>query len=230
MTAPIKLFAWPTPNGQKVSILLEEVGWPYSVHRVDPGEEGALDADYTDVSPDSQVTVIVDPDGPDGVPYTVFSTGAILMYVADKAGRFWPQAHPGKYDTLTWLMYQIANVGPVLGQAHHFRMYAPERFDDTINILTGETGRLYAAMDRRLAETEYLAGDTYTIADIATFPWTRSIDRQGHAMESFPNVKRWFQAIDGRPAVARGLAALHVEPTDDPWRGRQTGRRMGMVP
>ncbi|MCB9947010.1 MAG: glutathione S-transferase family protein [Rhodospirillaceae bacterium] len=230
MTAPITLFAWPTPNGQKVAILLEELELPYAIHRIERSDDGTLNPEYERISPDTEASAIVDPEGPDGRPYTVFATGAILTYLAEKTGRLWPQTHPEKYNTLQWLMFQTSAIGPMFLQGHHFRMYAPERFDYAIDHFAGAAERLYGAMDYRLKDSEFLAGDFFSIADIATFPWTRSIDRQGLAMDSFPNVKRWFDTVDARPGIQRGLAALVVEPADDRWRHAGSTRRMGMLP
>jgi len=204
----IDLHTWPTPNGFKVSIMLEEVGLPYEVHAVDIGNGDQFKPDFLKISPNNKMPAIVDQDGPGGTPYSLFESGAILLYLAEKTGKFWPQTHPAKYDTMQWLMFQMGGVGPMFGQAHHFRAYAPEQIAYAVDRYTNEAGRLYGVLDRRLAETEYLAGDAYSIADMATFPWTRSIDRQGHSFDEFPNVKRWFDAIDARPAVQRGLQVL----------------------
>jgi len=204
----IDLHTWPTPNGFKVSIMLEEVGLPYEVHAVDIGNGDQFKPDFLKISPNNKMPAIVDQDGPGGTPYSLFESGAILLYLAEKTGKFWPQTHPAKYDTMQWLMFQMGGVGPMFGQAHHFRAYAPEQIAYAVDRYTNEAGRLYGVLDRRLAETEYLAGDAYSIADMATFPWTRSIDRQGHSFDEFTNVKRWFDAIDARAAVQRGLQVL----------------------
>ncbi|MGP1398034.1 MAG: glutathione binding-like protein [Inquilinaceae bacterium] len=204
----IDLYTWPTPNGFKVSILLEEVGLPYTVHAIDIGAGDQFKPDFLRISPNNKMPAIVDQEGPGGKPYSLFESGAILMYLAEKTGKFWPQTHPEKYDTIQWLMFQMGGVGPMLGQAHHFRAYAPEKIPYAIDRYTKEAGRLYRVIDKRLGESEYLAGETYTIADIATFPWTRSIERQGHAAEDYPNFKRWFDIIAARPAVQRGLQVL----------------------
>ena len=221
MTAPIDLYTWTTPNGYKVSILLEELSLPYVAHGVDIGAGSQFEPDFLKISPNNKIPAIVDPQGPDGRPYAVFESGAILMYLAEKAGAdageaLWPQSHPARYDVVQWLMFQMGGVGPMLGQAHHFRTYAPDPIPYAIDRYTNEAGRLYCVMDRRLGETAYLAGDTYSIADIATFPWTRSIERQGHSFDEYPNVKRWFDAIDARPAVQRGLAVLADQRKEGP--------------
>ena len=204
----IDLHTWPTPNGFKVSIMLEEVGLPYDVHAVDIGAGDQFKPEFLKISPNNKMPAIVDRDGPDGKPYSLFESGAILMYLAEKTGQLWSQAHPAKYDTIQWLMFQMGGVGPMFGQAHHFRTYAPEPIAYAVDRYTNEAGRLYGVLDRRLGETEYLAGADYSIADIATFPWTRSIERQGHSFSDFPNVDRWFQSINDRPAVQRGLQVL----------------------
>ena len=204
----IELYTWPTPNGMKISIMLEEISMPYEVHPIDIGSGDQFDPAYLKISPNNKMPAIVDTDTPDGKSFSVFESGAILMYLAEKAGQFWPQTHPAKYDVIQWLMFQMGGVGPMFGQAHHFRVYAPENLDYAVDRYTNEAGRLYGVIDRRLGESEYLAGDAYSIADIATFPWTRSIERQGHDWAEFPNAKRWFDAIDDRPAVQRGLAVL----------------------
>ncbi|NBC34468.1 MAG: glutathione S-transferase family protein, partial [Alphaproteobacteria bacterium] len=178
--APIDLFAWPTPNGYKPSILLEELGLDYTVHPIDITAGDQFKPEFLKISPNNKMPAIIDPEGPDGAPYAVFESGAILMYLAEKTGSdLWPQDMPRKYDVVQWLMFQMGGVGPMLGQAHHFRQYAPEPIDYAIKRYTNEAGRLYNVMDKRLGEAEYLAGDFYSIADIATFPWTRSIEKQG---------------------------------------------------
>lgn len=207
--APIDLFAWPTPNGYKPSILLEELGLDYTVHPIDITAGDQFKPEFLKISPNNKMPAIIDPEGPGGAPYAVFESGAILMYLSEKTGSdLWPQDMPRKYDVVQWLMFQMGGVGPMLGQAHHFRQYAPEPIDYAIKRYTNEAGRLYNVMDKRLGEAEYLAGDFYSIADIATFPWTRSIEKQGHSLDDYPNVKRWFRAIAARPAVQRGLELL----------------------
>lgn len=204
----IDLYSWPTPNGFKVSIMLEECGLDYRAHPINIGSGDQFSAEFLAISPNNKIPAIVDHDGPDGGDYALFESGAILMYLADKTGQFWPQTHPAKWETVQWLMWQMGGFGPMLGQAHHFRTYAPERIQYAYDRYTNEAGRLYHVLDKRLARHEWLAGDSYTIADIATFPWSRSIERQGHALADFPNVERWFKAIEARPAVQRGLKVL----------------------
>ena len=203
----IDLHTWPTPNGFKVSIMLEESGLPYTVIPVDISKGDQFEPDFLKISPNNKMPAIVDHDGPDGGPYALFESGAILMYLAEKTGRFMPSAVAGRYRVIQWLMFQMGGIGPMLGQAHHFRQYAPEPLPYAIDRYTNETGRLYGVMDRRLGDSEYLAGD-YSIADIACFPWIRSYERQGQKLEDFANVKRWFEAIGDRPAVRNGLQVL----------------------
>ncbi len=203
----IDLHTWPTPNGFKVSIMLEETGLPYTVIPVDISEGDQFKPAFLKISPNNKMPAIVDRDGPDGGPYALFESGAILMYLAEKTGRFMPSAVAGRYRVIQWLMFQMGGIGPMLGQAHHFRQYAPESLPYAIDRYTNETGRLYGVMDRRLGDSEYLAGD-YSIADIACFPWIRSYERQGQKLEDFANVKRWFEAIGDRPAVRNGLQVL----------------------
>ena len=203
----IDLYTWPTPNGQKVQILLEELDMPYEVHAVDIGAGEQFEPEFLALSPNNKIPAIVDRDGPGGDPYPMFESGAILMYLADKAGRLLPANARARYDVVQWLMFQVGGVGPMLGQAHHFRAYAPSRIGYAIDRYTSEAARLYGVLDRRLAEHEWLAGD-YSIADVATFPWIRSWERQGLQLADFPNVQRWFETIDARAAVKRGLAVL----------------------
>ena len=204
----IDLYTWPTPNGFKISILLEELGLPYTVHPIDIGSGDQFDPEFLAISPNNKIPAIVDQDGPDGGPYPLFESGAILIYLAEKTGRFLPDGGTARYDVMQWLMFQMGGVGPMFGQAHHFRRYAPEKIAYAIDRYTNEAKRLYGVMDKRLSSTAYLAGDDYSIADMATFPWARSIQHQGHVLADFPNVKRWWETIDARPAVQRGLAVL----------------------
>ena len=204
----IQLYSWATPNGVKVSILLEELGLPYQAHPINIGAGDQFTPEFLKISPNNKIPAIVDPDGPGGTPYSVFESGAILLYLAHKTGRFWPEDPRALFDMMQWLMFQMGGVGPMLGQAHHFRQYAPEQIEYAVNRYTNEAGRLYGVMDKRLGASRFLAGDDYSLADIATFPWTRSIERQGHTLDEFPNVKRWFAEIDARPAVKKGVTVL----------------------
>ena len=204
----IVLYTWPTPNGHKIHIMLEETGTPYEVAPVDIGVGEQFDPKFLEISPNNRIPAIVDPDGPDGQPISLFESGAILIYLAEKSGRFLPRAPRARYATLEWLMFQMGNIGPMLGQAHHFRVYSPERIDYPFERYTNEANRLYGVMERRLGQRPYLAGESYSIADIATFPWLRSHENQGVDMAAHPNVKRWFDQIAARSAVKRGLQVL----------------------
>ena len=204
----IDVYSWPTPNGHKIHIALEELGLAYAAHPVDIGKGDQFKPEFLKISPNNKIPAIVDSDGPDGQPISVFESGAILIYLAEKTGRLLPSDPRARIKVLEWLMVQMGGVGPMLGQAHHFRHYAPEPIPYAIDRYTNETGRLYGVIDRRLGEAEWLGGDGYSIADIATFPWLRSYERQGQKLEDFPNLKRWFETIAARPAVQRGVKVL----------------------
>jgi GST-like protein len=203
----IDLYGWPTPNLHKVTILFEETGTPYNTIAVDIQRGDQFKPDFLKISPNNKMPAIVDPDGPDGKPISIFESGAILMYLAEKTGKFMPKDMRGRYNVIQWLMFQMGGVGPMLGQTHHFRQYAPEKIQYAIDRYTNEAARLYNVVDRRLGQAPYLADD-YSIADMAVFPWLRLYERQGQKLEDYPNLKRWFEAIDARPAVQRGLAVL----------------------
>ena len=203
----IELYAWPTPNAHKVSIMLEECALAYEVIAVDITRGDQFRPDFLKISPNNRMPAIVDRDGPEGRPVSVFESGAILIYLAEKCGRFLPPGGNARYAVLEWLMFQMANLGPVCGQAHHFRDAAAEKIPYAIDRFTNEAGRLYAVMDRRLAEADYLAG-AYSIADMACWPWVRLHRYHGQDWAPYPNVKRWFDAISARPAVQRGMKLL----------------------
>lgn len=204
----IEVYSWPTPNGHKVHIMLEECGFAYRATPVDIGAGDQFKPAFLAISPNNKIPAIVDPDGPDGEPISLFESGAILLYLAAKAGKFLGDTDRQKYQTLQWLMFQMGGVGPMLGQAHHFRIYAPEKIDYAIQRYSNEARRLYGVLDQQLGKHEYLAGTDYSIADIAVFPWTRSWANQGVDLEQFPQVKRWFEQISARPAVQRGVQVL----------------------
>jgi len=206
----IDLYTWTTPNGRKVQIMLEECGLPYNVHSINIGKNEQFAPDFLKISPNNKIPAIVDSEGPGGKPYSLFESGAILMYLAEKTGKFWPQDMPTKYLVVQWLMFQMGGFGPMLGQAHHFLKFAPEKIPYAMKRYGDEAKRLYGVIDKRLGEAEYLAGD-YSIADIATFPWAQSFAMQGIDFADYPNVKRWFDAILARPAVQRGIA-VGVKP------------------
>ncbi len=204
----IEVYSWPTPNGHKVHIMLEECGLPYRAHAVDIGAGDQFDPEFLAISPNNKIPAIVDPHGPDGQPMSLFESGAILLYLAGKTGKLLPANTRGKYEALQWLMFQMGGVGPMLGQAHHFRIYAPEKIDYAVERYTNEARRLYGVMDRQIARHRYIAGDEYSIADIAVFPWLRSWKNQGIDWNDYPNLKGWFDEIAARPAVQRGVEVL----------------------
>ena len=214
----IEVYSWATPNGHKVHIMLEECGLLYRAHAVNIGTGDQFKPEFLAISPNNKIPAIVDSDGPDGQPISLFESGAILLYLAAKTGRFLPADVRGKYAALEWLMFQMGGVGPMLGQAHHFRIYAPEKIPYAIERYSNEAQRLYGVMNRRLAQSKYFAGPAYSIADIAIFPWLRSWKNQGIDWNDFPHLKGWFDEIAARPAVLRGvevLAALRKPITDD---------------
>jgi len=204
----IELFSWPTPNGHKIHIMLEETGLPYRVHPVDIGAGDQFDSEFLKISPNNKMPAMIDTDGPDGKPISMFESGAMLLYLASKTGKFLPVDLRDRWSTLQWLMFQMGGVGPMLGQAHHFLIYAPEKIPYAMQRYSKEANRLYGVMDRRLAESKFIACDEYTIADMAIMPWLRSYKNQGVEMDDYQHVKRWFDGIAARPAVQRGLAVL----------------------
>jgi GST-like protein len=214
----IDVYSWATPNGHKVHVMLEETGLDYRVHPIDIGAGDQFKPEFLAISPNNKIPAIVDSDGPGGTSLSLFESGAILIYLAEKTGQFLPVDPAGRYATLQWLMFQMGGLGPMLGQTHHFRIYAPQQIEYAVNRYTNEAKRLYGVMDAQLAKTAYLAGDGYTIADIAAFPWTRSWQNQGVDLADYPNVKRWHETIAARPAVQRGvevLASARRALTDD---------------
>jgi GST-like protein len=204
----IDVYSWATPNGHKVHIMLEELGLDYRAHAVDIGAGDQFAEEFLKISPNNKIPAIVDSDGPDGKPISLFESGAILIYLAGKTGKLLGTTDREKYNVLQWVMFQMGGLGPMLGQAHHFRIYAPEKIEYAVNRYSNEAKRLYGVLDKQLSKTAYLAGDEYTIADIASFPWTRSWKNQGIELSDYPNVQRWFDAISERPAVQRGVAVL----------------------
>ncbi len=204
----IEVYSWATPNGHKVHIMLEECGLPYRVHAIDIGAGDQFKPDFLAFSPNNKIPAIVDPDGPDGAPITMFESGAILLYLAAKTGQFLPTDLRDRFRVLEWLMFQMGGVGPMLGQTHHFRIYAPEKIDYAIDRYTNEARRLYGVMNKQLAKHKYIAGSEYSIADIAIFPWLRSWKNQGIDWNDYPHLKGWFDEIGGRPGVQRGVEVL----------------------
>ena len=218
----IDVYSWPTPNGHKVHIMLEECGYKlgkdWLAHPINIGKGDQFTAEFLKISPNNKIPALVDPNGPDGKPISMMESGAILLYLAAKTGKFMPKTDRAKFEMMEWLMFQMGGVGPMLGQAHHFRIYAPEKIEYAVNRYTNEAKRLYGVMDKRLSANKFIAGNTYTIADIAIFPWLRSWQNQGIDWADYPHVKAWFDKIAARPAVIRGvtvLADLRKPITDD---------------
>src|SRR5689334_17948828 len=201
----IELYTWSTPNGRKVSVMLEECALAYNVHRVDIGAGEQFTPGYVEINPNAKIPSIVDSDGPGGKPIAMMESGAILIYLSEKTGRFLPQGERGRYRALQWLMFQMGHVGPMFGQVHHFLRSAKEQVPYAIERYVKEKDRLYGVLNRRLGEAEYLAGE-YSIADIATYPWVARYEWHKTDLGAHPNVKRWFDAIGARPAVKRGMA------------------------
>ncbi|MDP2601435.1 MAG: glutathione S-transferase N-terminal domain-containing protein [Deltaproteobacteria bacterium] len=200
----IQLCTWDTPNGKKVSIMLEEIGVPYEVHAVNLKQNDQMKPEYLAINPNNKIPAIVDTDGPGGKPFTLFESGAILMYLAEKSGKFWPQDMRKRYEVIQWLMFQMGGVGPMFGQANYF-FRLQEKVPYAIERFRKEALRLYNVLDKELGQREYLAGE-YSIADIATYPWVWRHEVHQVKLEEFPNVKRWFDANAARPAVKRGMA------------------------
>jgi GST-like protein len=207
--APIEVWSWPTPNGHKVHILLEELGLPYTVVPVNIGAGEQFRPEFLAITPNHRIPAIVDPEGPGGQRFTLFESGAILIYLCEKTGSpLWPADPATRYRCLQWLMWQMGGVGPMFGQYNHFAAYAPEKIPYAIERYGNEVKRLHRVLEKRLSESAFLAGPDYTIADIATFAWVRNPERRGIALSDYPSVKRWHDAIAARPAVQRGVAVL----------------------
>ena len=208
----IDVYSWPTPNGHKVHIMLEECGYKlgkdWLAHPINIGKGDQFTAEFLKISPNNKIPALVDPNGPDGKPISMMESGAILLYLAAKTGKFMPKTDRAKFEMMEWLMFQMGGVGPMLGQAHHFRIYAPEKIEYAVNRYTNEAKRLYGVMDKRLSANKFIAGNTYTIADIAIFPWLRSWQNQGIDWADYPHLKAWFDKIATRPAVIRGVTVL----------------------
>ena len=204
----IDLYTWPTPNGHKIHIMLEECKLPYRVHAVNIGTGDQFQPEFLKISPNNKIPALVDSDGPDGKPISIFESGAILVYLAAKTGKFMPKSDRAKYEVLQWLMFQMGGVGPMLGQAHHFRIYAPEKIDYGINRYTNEAKRLYGVMDKQLQSQPWIAGKSYSIADMAIFPWLRSWQNQGIDWADYPHLKAWFDRIGARKAVQKAVQVL----------------------
>ena len=209
----ITLYTAATPNGWKASIALEELGLPYTIRPIALTKNEQKEAWYLKLNPNGRIPTIVDHNNDD---FAVFESGAILIYLAEKTGKLMPADDKGRSRVIQWLMFQMGGIGPMLGQAHHFRIYAPEKIEYAFNRYSNEATRLYNVVDKQLSDHEYLAGD-YSIADMATFPWLRYHENQGQKLEDYPHLKRWYDKLEARPAVQRGLAILKDEakPMDD---------------
>jgi GST-like protein len=204
----IDFYALTSPNVQKIYIMLEECALPYKEHFVDVWKGDQFKSEFTKLNPNGRIPVIVDHEGPDGWPYTVFESGAILMYLAEKTGKFLPKEMARKYEVIQWLLIQLTSVGPMFGQWTHFKLFAPKGTDYSMGRYSSELKRLYELLEQRLGQSAYLGGQEYSIADIATFPWTRNHDAQGVKWEDHPNLARWFNTISERPAVKAALAKV----------------------
>ncbi|MCA1441496.1 glutathione S-transferase N-terminal domain-containing protein [Ensifer sp. IC4062] len=204
MAAPIELYYWPTPNGWKITIMLEELGVPYVVKYINIGRGEQFAPDFLKIAPNNRMPAIIDPDGPGGQPISVFESGAILQYLGRKYGKFYPADERLRVEVDQWLFWQMGGLGPMAGQAHHFRQYAPERIEYAINRYTNEANRLYGVMNKRLADRPFLAGE-YSIADMACIGWVIPHENQGQDLNDFPHLKRWFEAVLARPAVQKAI-------------------------
>ena len=205
----IEVWTWPTPNGHKVHIALEELGLPYKVIPINIGKGEQFKPEFLAITPNHRIPAIVDPDGPGGKPFTLFESAAIMMYLSEKCGgALIPKDPVGKYRCLEWMMFQMGGVGPMFGQYNHFASYAVEKIPYAIERYGNEVNRLHRVLDKRLSEAEWLAGTEYSMADIITFPWIRNPDRRGIDLATYPNVKRWHDAVAARPAVQRGVQVL----------------------
>ena len=214
--APIDVWSWPTPNGHKVHIALEELGLPYNVVPIDIGAGAQFQPEFLAITPNHRIPAIVDPDGPGGERLALFESGTILIYLAEKAGRLIPTGAADRLRCLQWLMFQMGGVGPMFGQYNHFAVYAPERLPYAVERYRNEVRRLHGVLNKRLSEATYLAGPEYSIADIATFPWVRNPERREIDLAAYPAVQRWHDAIAGRPAVQRGVEVLSQHRREGP--------------
>ncbi len=202
---PIDLFYWPTPNGWKISIMLEECKLPYHVVYVDITKGDQFHEDFLDIAPNNRMPAIVDHDGPGGRKISIFESGVILQYLGNKTGKYYPKRMRERVEVDQWLFWQMCGLGPMAGQAHHFRHYAPDKIKYAIDRYTNEMNRLYGVMDKRLGNREFLAG-RYSIADMACIGWIKPFKRQGQNLDDFPHLKRWFETMMARPAVVKGMA------------------------
>jgi GST-like protein len=204
-TSPVELYYWPTPNGWKISIMLEELGIPYNVNYVNIGAGDQFEPEFLKIAPNNRMPAIIDPEGPDDKPVSVFESGAILQYLGRKFNKFYPKDERSRIEVDEWLMWQMGGLGPMAGQTHHFRVYAPENVPYAIDRYTNEVNRLYGVLNKRLAGREFIAGE-YSIADMACIGWAQLWERQGQDIKQFPNMEKWIERMKSRPAVAAGLA------------------------
>jgi len=215
----IELYSWPTPNGHKIHIMLEETGLPYRVHPVNIRTGDQFKPEFLKISPNNRIPAMIDPDGPGGKPLSLMESGAILLYLAEKSGKFLPKDPQQRWTCTQWLMWQMGGVGPMFGQANHFRRYAKDKIEYAVERYTNEANRLTHVLDKRLGESKFVGCDEYTIADMAIFPWMRNADARGIDMNQYPNAKKWFDTINARPAVVKALTTLadagNNNPVDD---------------
>ena len=204
----IDLYTWPTPNGHKIHLMLEETGLEYRVHPIDIGAGEQFKPEFLAISPNNKIPAMVDQRGPGGKPLALAESGAMLFYLASKTGKFLPKDVSKRWEVMQWVMFQMGHIGPMLGQAHHFLQYAPEKIEYAMNRYRNEANRLYGVVDRRLEENEWIAGDEYSIADMSIMPWLRFPERQGVEIDDYPNLKNWRDRIAGRPAVKKALEVL----------------------
>ena len=208
----IKIYSWPTPNGYKIHVMMEECGFregrDWQAIPINIGAGDQFKSEFLSISPNNKIPAMIDPHGPDGKPMALFESGAILLYLASKTGKFLPKTDRLKFQVLQWLMFQMGGVGPMIGQNHHFRQYASEKIEYAINRYTNETKRLYGVMDKQLSISKFLACNQYTIADIAVFPWLRNWENHGIDWTDYPHLKKWFDLVSARPAVQRGVKIL----------------------
>ena len=202
------VYSWSTSNGRKVHIMLEELGVDYTIHPIEIGRGDQFTPEFTTINPNQKIPAIVDNDGPSGKAFKVFESGAILLYLGEKHGQFYPKEITKRYEVLQWLMFKMGGVGPMFGQAHNFRRSSGEKVPYAIERYTKETRRLWSVLDTRLADRNWIAADEYSIADIAIFPWCARFEWQGISLDEFPNVKRWYQTLEARPAVQTGMVPM----------------------
>ncbi len=228
----IDLYYWTTPNGHKITLFLEEAGLEYSVNPINIGKGDQFDPEFLKIAPNNRIPAIVDHvPADDGEPVSLFESGAILEYLADKTGQFLSKEARQRYETLQWLYWQMGGLGPMAGQNHHFSQYANEKIDYAINRYINETGRLYGVLDKRLADRTFVSGDEYTIADMACYPWVVSHKKQSQDLNDFPNLKRWFDTISERPATKRAYALVdEVNPTTRPYSAEEKALLFGIKP